>query len=358
MRLSRVERAVGLFVILATVLFVAGFSYYLYQTAKEKGWFLPRANCHTFLQSAAGIKENDDVFMLGFKVGKVLKVKAMPPFSSVGNVFVKFEVQGENIGYIWNDSKVKVATADFLGKRTLELIPGGSSGKKDLKASFIQDKSGNPVQVWNEANQGYITYTNGRGGFWITADESAALGDRLEKMASTAEHALPNILNLTNQLSQVLSNSAQLTAHLDEVAVQTRSAVSNVTVITAQLRNPYGSLGDWLIPTNMNVQLTKTLTNVNQTLARTDTLLTSVNTTVTNTDERLGTLVTNLNTTLENISGITGGLNEQVQSNTNLIKNLSDAIVHADGLVQGLKHHWLLRSAFKTNAPPKKVEKK
>jgi hypothetical protein len=29
-------------------------------------------------------------------------------------------------------------------------------------------------------------------------------------------------------------------------------------------------------------------------------------------------------------------------------------VIDADDLVQGLKRHWLLRSAFKTNAPVKK----
>ena len=38
-RLSRVERAVGWFVLLALVLLVAGFGYYAYTTAQRKGWF-------------------------------------------------------------------------------------------------------------------------------------------------------------------------------------------------------------------------------------------------------------------------------------------------------------------------------
>jgi len=37
-----------------------------------------------------------------------------------------------------------------------------------------------------------------------------------------------------------------------------------------------------------------------------------------------------------------------VQVNTNLVKSVSDTIVHSDELIQGLKRHWLLRSAFKT----------
>ena len=38
-RLSRVEHAVGIFVIIATVLLASGFGYYLYHAAKARGWF-------------------------------------------------------------------------------------------------------------------------------------------------------------------------------------------------------------------------------------------------------------------------------------------------------------------------------
>jgi hypothetical protein len=40
-----------------------------------------------------------------------------------------------------------------------------------------------------------------------------------------------------------------------------------------------------------------------------------------------------------------------VDANTNLLTGISKTIVDADDMVQGLKRHWLLRSAFKTNAP-------
>jgi hypothetical protein len=38
-RLSRMERAVGWFVFLATALLLFGFGYYIYNVAESKGWF-------------------------------------------------------------------------------------------------------------------------------------------------------------------------------------------------------------------------------------------------------------------------------------------------------------------------------
>jgi hypothetical protein len=45
-RLSRVERFVGLFVTVATILLIIGLTYYVLQTAKRKGW--GRRSCLIF----------------------------------------------------------------------------------------------------------------------------------------------------------------------------------------------------------------------------------------------------------------------------------------------------------------------
>lgn len=372
-RLSRVERAVAVFVVLATLLLAAGFAYYIYHTAQRKGWFLPKANCHTFLQNANGLSVGDQVKMLGFPVGEVTEVTAMPPFSEYGNVYVQFIVKDVYIGYIWDDSKVKVATADFLGKRTFELIPGGTSGRTNLHASFQLNRQGEVTGVWDDKEGAYFPTGKRPKGYTLLAEESPALGDRLEKVANVVDKALPNILNLTNQVAAVLSNSAHATSNLNTLLARAQPIVTNVADITGRLRDPRGSLGEWLIPANLNTRLEHTLlsasstfTNANRTLTGLDRTLVGVRTTLTNadgalvgvrttvanTDTNVTLLLSNLNLSLESLAGITSNLNTQVQANTNILSAISAAVVHADELMQGLKRHWLLRSAFKTNKPP------
>jgi ABC-type transporter Mla subunit MlaD len=93
----------------------------------------------------------------------------------------------------------------------------------------------------------------------------------------------------------------------------------------------------WALGTNGNEQLQGALTNANALLASTDTNLTAI---------------------LLQLADITGNLNAQVQANTNMLGTISRTVADADDFVQGLKHHWLLRSAFKsenkTNAPAAK----
>ncbi len=101
--------------------------------------------------------------------------------------------------------------------------------------------------------------------------------------------------------------------------------ITNFALVSAQLREPGGPLV-WALGTNGNEQLQGALTNVNSLLANTD---------------------TNVAALLINLADITSNLNAQVQANSNILSSISKIVVDTDDFVQGLKRHWLLRSAFK-----------
>ncbi|HLP78761.1 MAG TPA: MlaD family protein [Candidatus Paceibacterota bacterium] len=382
-RLSRMERAVGWFVIIATALLLFGFGYYIYNMAQRKGWFTPKFLYQTGLNNVAGIKVGDPVRLMGNTVGQITEMIPNDPKDYYG-MTVRFSVLKPHYGYIWDDSKVKVGS-DFIGNRYLEITKGEAGvptiledtnkvaqgllrkdSTKDPRLKQLAELHGaNPDLERTNSLKFYallayqlnqlveqnptVFYTNLTEICWLYPEESPALNERLERVANQIEEALPNILNLTNQIYAVLSNSTILTAHLDEVAVSARPAVSNLALVTAQLNQP-GALGEWLLPTNINQKLDSVLGGADSTL----------NTANTN----LAALAQSLYASLENLSTITSNLNGQMQANTNLLSGISKAIVDADNLVQGLKHHWLLRSAFKKenaaekNAPEKNAPEK
>ena len=83
-------------------------------------------------------------------------------------------------------------------------------------------------------------------------------------------------------------------------------------------------------------------------------MLTNANTLLVNVDTNLNQLTADITLTLLNLASITSNLNAQVQANPNLLGTIGKTIADTDDMVQGLKRHWLLRSAFKvktTNAP-------
>ena len=193
------------------------------------------------------------------------------------NVYVEFEVLEPNIGYLETEgSKAKVTAADFLGKRMIEVTRGtngytiyiqwpvsevnlnglstpAEEGKlrlgeeirdgtnlevrawQPLTADLIQklkalgktdiwviDRAGDlrktMVSVWNSKEHHYEPVTKKTRPYGLDTAEDPALTDQLQGLVSKVETALPGILALTNQISAVLVNAADLTSNLNVVA--------------------------------------------------------------------------------------------------------------------------------------------
>ncbi|HEY5043556.1 MAG TPA: MlaD family protein [Verrucomicrobiae bacterium] len=409
-RLSRMERAVGWFVFLATALLLFGFGYYIYHTAERKGWFKIKAPFHTFVQTSSGLNVGDPVYMMGFPVGAITGIQAMPP-GDKRNVRVDFEIRADSrrdyFRYIWRDgSYVKINTAGFLNQRQLEVTrgtngpaivvtqPGVWKSIPELEAIIVTetnrwqlyqdvlDDNSNKVfgaylmltqsnlermaqfnlesnsifvydnkinynhivAAWDNRVHRYVNFTPDRDSAWLRAVETPPVSDQLQAMVLQVQNALPGFLSLTNQLAAVLDNAANATSNLNTTIAAARPMVSNFAAISEQLRTPGGPLV-WALGTNGDSKVQGALTNLNALLV--------------NTDTNLNQLTLQIGATLENLAGITSNLNAQVQANSNLLWGISQTVADTDDFVQGLKHHWLLRSAFKkenaakekTNAP-------
>jgi ABC-type transporter Mla subunit MlaD len=377
-RLNRMERAVGWFVLVAVVMMIVGFAYYLHNTAQRRGWFLQKITYQTCVSSGAGLKIGDPVKLMGFDVGEITAIIPNRP-GAYYNITVRFriKVNEDNYpGYIWSDSRALVNAGDLLGGRFLEVTKGtgglptileatNAGPTQVLRSKYVEQlrkerfdelyaaekesaAKGNRLprpdaellaQVWEELKvqaaahpQAYYTNLSPENLYFLTPLESPAITERLQRLVDQVEEALPNILGLTNKLNAVLENSAVLASNLNVVALNAQPASSNLAQLAAQLRGP-GALGEWALGTNGQQNLEAVLGNAN--------------TIVANTDTNLSLLVEKLALSLDNLAGITSNLNAQVQANTNILSSISKAVVDADDLVQGLKRHWLFRSAFK-----------
>jgi hypothetical protein len=365
-RLNRMERAVGWFVLLATALLLLGFVYFLRNTAQRKGWFTPKFNYQTSLNNAAGLKVGDPVRLMGFPAGAITEIIPNAPDDWFG-VTINFKIQKPHYGYVWDDSQVKVSS-DLLGNRFLEItkgqfgVPTIKESTNKIAAAMLQWKAirAERERIADRMRQNYPDletsdpyafnwtvkeellrvataeadrfYTNLEQVYWLDPSETPAVNERVERLVAQVEAALPNILDLTNQINAVLGHSATLASNLNQVAMNTQPAVSNFALLTAELRGP-GALGQWVLGTNGQQQL--------------DATLASANLFVTNADTNLIVLMESFGESLLNLAEITSNLNAQVQANTNMLSSISQAVGNTDELVQGLKRHWLLRSAFK-----------
>lgn len=396
-RLSRLERVVGVFVAFAVLLLAGGLAYYLYQRAQVKGWWKTKLPYYTYVHTGAGLKVGDPVQLMGRDVGLITEIQPMPPGDPF-DIYVAFTITEPDFGYLWEDSRAKVAASDFLGKRTIEVSKGTNgpatyifytvrefnleeaaslpetnqlffaeeiygagpdktnliikvnepftraalddiTAKQIATSILLFDKRNEGKQatgLWDPQEGRYYPPNHSpktRKGYFLIPDESPAVTERLEQAVQLVESALPAVLDLTNQLRRVLDNAASVTAHTDELLEDAKPIVANLTKITENISEPDGSLGTWLFPPGLSLQLT-------QALASAQSLLT-------NSDAQLTTLASGLDLTIDNLANLTSNLHAQVNANTNFVSEISKLIIDTDDMVQGLKHHWLLRSAFK-----------
>src|ERR1043165_732069 len=184
-RLRRVEKIVGLFVSVATLLLFTGFVYYIYHTAKRKGWFLSKCPYYTYVRSAQGLQVGNQVMLMGFSVGEITTIEAQPP-GSYYPVFIGFVVKWPYYGYIWSDSKLKIEPAGFLGGRALEVTMG-----YDGKPTVIE-KNTRVSQILGQGKM--VPLSQAPKGGLLPPDEEPALTERAEKLVSQVELALPSFL--------------------------------------------------------------------------------------------------------------------------------------------------------------------
>ena len=404
-RLNRMEKAVGWFVFLAAVLLLFGFGYYIYHTAERKGWFLTKAPFHIYVKSSVGLAVGDPVVMMGFPVGQITGIRAMPPLDK-NNVRIDFEVKDDYFRYLWTGGSYAKINSGFLGQSQLEVTRGTNgyalvvtqpvsvhtldeakrltaaepdhwqlaqevldansnllfrayerlefvfdpTNAAALAAAYLPSNSiyvydnrqrdaRGVVASWDTRYRRYKIFTPGHDSAWMPMLEAPALADQIQAMVSQVQGALPGILALTNKISVVLDNAANVTSNLNSAIVAAQPLVTNLADISGELRAPGGPLV-WALGTNGNAQTQGALTNLNALLGHTDT--------------NLDRLTAEISLTLENVAGITSNLNAQVRANSNMLAVISKTVADSDDFVQGLKRHWLLRSAFKTNAPAKK----
>lgn len=395
------ERAVGWFVLVAMVMMLVGFGYYLRNTAQRKGWFKKRASYYTMVDRATGLRVGNPVMLMGFEVGTITQVQPQPPEDFTYNIYVEFEIIEPNYGYLWTEGSRTRVESDLFGKRVLEVTKGTNghaaysfypihevtlaeieklikpeewaiaadiydssgtnrvikavthldketlgllrhAGENKFFAFDLREEKKKPTAVWNDHDGRYVPFKPKPDPtanlYWLPSVETPGVSERAEKLIVQVEKALPGILDLTNRIAVVLDNSTALASNLNIVALNAQPAVSNFAQLAAELRGP-GALGEWALGTNGQRNLDATLSNANQMLA--------------NTDTNLNQLFEQLAVSLENLAGITSNLNAQVQSNTNMLGSISQTVMDTDDLVQGLKRHWLLRSAFKKKADAK-----
>jgi ABC-type transporter Mla subunit MlaD len=178
-------------------------------------------------------------------------------------------------------------------------------------------------------------------GFWLKAEEVQPLQQRLGEIASSINDALPSFLALTNQLASVLTGLTNVTARVGGTLPEVDGAVKELKLALADVRPALqkpGGIGELLFPTNLESQLTLTLSNLNPGVGP------------------IAITLSNLNARVGEVGVALSNVNLQLSANTNLLADANQLTRSVSSLAETLetlfRRHWLFRSAFRTNRPP------
>ena len=375
-RLTKMERSVGWFVFLATGLLFFGFIYYLYHAAESKGWFLEKARFYTYITSASSLNVGDPVYLMGFKVGEVTAISALPP-RTPHNVRIDFVVNQINrIGqyqvpyysYVWSQGSVaKLNSAGFLGARGLEITRGTNgfgvySTRAPQPLSLAEAQAEPDPENWRLAENIYDQNSN-----LVLRAYTQLLATNLDRVAGLnhgpilAFHITPHssrrIVAMWDESLQRYQNfdnrnydptnacllsaaeSPAIADQLQAMVSQVQQALPNVLALTNKLAAVLDNAAN--ATSNLNVTIAATQPLVQNFTAISGDLrgpgalgnwvlgtnsayqlgsaLTNANTLLVNVDTNLDTLSEQIGLTLINLADITSNLNVQVQANSNML---------------------------------------
>ena len=365
-RLRKVEWMVVLFLGGTTLLMLVSLGWFIFRTGEARGWWVDEVPYYTYVSDATGIKVGTPVQMMGFKVGEVTKVDALPLEelrrwdyyqTNQFRAFVGFKVRDKKPsrypGYIGSDSRVKLGgfPVEIAGGVVLEISVGSMGGTlttTDLaggEIGVLSDKFAYDEQLSGKKdgpNLRYLPLSENKKGYYLPLDQSETLLAQVQQVlakvrgiGTKVDAALPG---LTEELYLTLTNVHAITAQL-RPNVGPPGALGAMVLPTNLVARfgQSGGLGDLVLPTNLNAQLIATLAAVPGTLSNLDQRTASLGVLITNLamgTAPLGNAITNLDLTLGDVRSNT------VPEATALLRTL-------DSFAEGLKRHWLFRGAFK-----------
>ena len=305
----------GAFVIVGLGLFLAT----VFLIGSENNIFNKTVTVTAVFRNVEGLKEGDNVWLSGVKVGTVKDVA----ISSQGRVVVQLSLKGKQTEFIKKDASATIGSDGLVGNKIVILQPGTS-------AESVKDED---------------------------TIRAGAAGDTQELMA-IAKDVGQNTKSLTEDLSIIAHRIAQGKGVIGEIlndgelAQELRTAVyslqatgSNTAKASSELHQLLYDLrnGDGLVPTLVNDTVYAT------TFKNTLTSLQQVSANAQEVSKNLQDLTAKLNSN-DNAVGLLLSDEEMATRIKNSVYNAEKATEKLDENMEALQHNFLLRGYFRKQA--------
>jgi phospholipid/cholesterol/gamma-HCH transport system substrate-binding protein len=305
----------GIVLFLVTVFFIGS----------ENNIFSRTFTVFTEFKNVEGLKEGDNVWLSGVKVGRVTDVT----IAAEGKVLVKLSLKKNQSSFIKEDATASIGSDGLVGNKIVVIRPG-TAGKSIEARDTIRTSS--PADTQQLINIAKDVGENTRS---LTADLSGVM-----KKIKAGEGVVGELLNegdLAKEL-RIAVNNLTMTGH------NTAKASAELQLLLSDLRN-----GNGLMPTLINdTMYVKKFTNALANIEK-----------VSNNAAHVSTSLENLAKNLDNNNNAVGVLLKDpavADHLKNTVENAEEASEKLNDNMEALQHNFLFRRYFRKQDKKKEKE--
>lgn len=301
---------VGLFVIIGTLIIASA----LLLIGDINDTFSSKMEVHTTFDDVDGLQKGDNVWFSGVKVGTVSKLQ----FNKHSQVEITMKIETSAKDYIPSDAKVKLGSDGLIGNRIL-VIHGGTNNKHCIEAggNFIAVKTISTEEMMNTLQ------LNNKNILEIT--ESTKI---LIKNISEGQGTLGKLFTD----DELYGNFNQVAISIQSAMFKANKSIENIELFSEKLNNEGNFVNDLLTDTLLYSSLSTSVTELNNIVNNTSTLVTGLKSDFENPNSSIGVLLRNDST------------GQQIQTTINNLEYSSEKLVED---LNALEQSFLLRRYFK-----------
>jgi phospholipid/cholesterol/gamma-HCH transport system substrate-binding protein len=218
MKSNKNKRAiiVGIFICLGLAIFIVT----IFTMGGEKKSFSKKIAAKVMFTDINGLQEGDNIWFSGVKVGTVKKIDLR------GNAKVELtlNIDEKATPFIKKDAKVKISSDGFIGSKLIVIFDGTETAPPVTENDYLQS-----VNMPNTEDLFNTLQANNENLLAITGNFK-----EIAKRINTGEGTVGSLLN-NNELAVKLNTTLE---NIRKVSVNSRLAVKDISVFTAQLNNP------------------------------------------------------------------------------------------------------------------------
>lgn len=315
----RQQIKLGAFVVGGLALFVMA----IFLIGSENNLFSRTFSITAQFKNVEGLKEGDNVWLSGVKIGTVKEVK----IASEGKVMVKLQLKDRQSEFIRKDATASIGSDGLVGSKIVVIRPG-TAAENIAENDVINTTSPPDTQQLMSLAKDVGDNTKS-----LTEDLSA-IADKISK----GQGVVGELLNdgaLAQELRQVVAN-------LSQTGSNTANASAELHKMLYEMRNGTGLMPALIRDTSYAAAFKQSLASIEQVTANAKTVT-----------DNLQTLSAKLN---EDDNALGALLNDKATGDRikNTVENAENATEKLDENMQALQHNFLLRGYFRKQAKREK----